>query len=286
MRYGFNQALEIAQLSEKDWVFGGFSTPGIGDMPPVIRENYLPDGEVQRAIDDMMDCASRGPINILEAKFTYAYNKRLFKEENLQWLKDNGYLTYDRRITFSDAYVAINSGTTRAGNSLKAPLEAIRTKGLVPKRMLPLESWMTFDSYHDPARITRKLRDLGAEFKNRFQINYEQVYKIHFKDLLKDDFFDVCVYAWPEPVNGEYPQTTLPANHVVALVRPEYYVFDNYQEAPGDFIKKLAPDFAFWDYGYRIFIAKDLTKAEIAQLTTYLQKLVGLFKTMVGLLMK
>lgn len=285
--FGFNPEIErLHRDPEHDWQFGGFSTLGIGDIPSYARENYLPMGEVQQGKEDMMDCASRGPLNILEAKFTYAYSKKLFKAENMQWLKAKGYVSRDGKITFSDAFVAINSGTTPKGNSLKAPLEAIRKQGLVPKNMLPLESWMTFNDFHNPNRITPTLKALGEEFKNRFQINYEQVAHIHFKELLKDDLFIVGVHAWPQPTAKEYPKTDAPFNHVVAMIRPEYYIFDNYEETKGDFIKKLAPDFSFWPDGYRIFISKDLDTKEIEQLISLWQGVVNLYKKMIDFLVK
>ena len=46
-------------------------------------------------------------------------------------------------------------------------------------------------------------------------------------------------------------------NHAfIVYKRPKYYVFDNYldENKEGDFIKKLAPDYNFFDTGYRILI--------------------------------
>lgn len=267
MNYGFNPTLERAHRDpEKDWRFGAMSVHGIGEIPTANREQYLPQGEVQRGKEDTCDCASRGPNNKLEADFTYAFQNLQFSVEGARWLHDNGYVDNNGKITFSDRFVAINSGTTRAGNSLKAPCEAIRTQGLIPKKMLPLEAWMSFDDYIDPSKITQAMRDLGNAFKDRFEIEYEQVYQAQFKALLATDMLDVGVYAWPLPVNGEYPTIAAPFNHVVAMIRPEYYVYDNYVDAvDGDFIKKLASNYFFFEYGYRIYIAHEYSTAEIEQ---------------------
>jgi len=35
-----------------------------------------------------------------------------------------------------------------------------------------------------------------------------------------------------------------------------FYAFDNYKEIKGDFIKRLAPDYTFLDYGYRVLISR------------------------------
>lgn len=265
MNYGFNPTLERAHRdSEKDWRFGAMSVHGIGDIPLSDRAAALPRGEVQRGREDTCDCASRGPVNKLEAKFTYAFKNLDFSVEGMRWLRENGYVDDTGRIAFSDRFVAINSGTTRAGNSLKAPCEAIRTQGLIPKKMLPLEPWMTFDDYIDAKKITPAMRQLGEDFKDRFEIAYEQVYQGQFKALLASDMLDVGVYAWPQPVNGVYyPVATAPFNHVVIMIRPEYDIFDNYEETPGDFVKKLASNYRFFDYGYRLYIAREYSSEEI-----------------------
>lgn len=257
---GLDLQREQAEQSNKDWQFGAVSQPCLVSIPEDQREYYLPPGELQNIGEEKMDCASRAPLNILEAKFTYAYNNNKFSPANMKWLAQNGYIDFDeeghRFISFSDAFVAINSGTTRQGNSLKAPLDAIRKKGLVPKLMLPQAS--TFDAHHDPARITPQIEYRGAEFAKRFQINYEQVKDIHMSDALKDDYLNVAGYAWPDPVDGEYPRTELQPNHAFALFKtPSYYAFDNYLDRDGDFVKKLTPDYDLWDYGYRIYISKE-----------------------------
>lgn len=285
MNYGIDIAREIAEQSPKDWKFGALSEPCIAEIPEGERDGYLPTGEVQMGVEDMCDCASRAPVNIFAAKFTYAHRNKLFSVKNLAWLEDNDYVV-DGRIDFSDAFVAINSCTTRHGNSLKAPLESIRTQGLIPKAMLPLEPWMTFDSYHDPRRITKRLIDLGKEFTRRFTTNYEQVDEVHYGELLKTDFIDVAAFAWPLPINGEYPRVqNVLINHAFMLYKtPRYYAFDNYIDSvDGDFIKKLAINYDFWEYGYRAYISRD---NDIEAQIDLLRQLVALYTTLLAALLK
>lgn len=267
--YGFSPALEQKHRDRvRDKRYGATSKKGIGDMAIDLREAYLPKGEVQVGKDDMADCASRGPLNILEAKFTYSWRNGLFSDENMEWLRDKQYVVFrDGKpcVEFSDAFVAINSGTTRTGNSLKAPCQSIRAQGTIPKKMLPLESWMTWEQYHDPDRITSEMERLGEEWKDRFEIEYEQVEQRYWKALLAGDFFDVALFAWPEPQDGEYPAVIAAYNHVVAIIKPEYFVFDNYEETKNDFIKKLAPNYSFYSYGYRIYIAQEHDAQEIQE---------------------
>ena len=151
--------------------------------------------------------------------------------------------------------MAINSQTTRQGNSLKAPLEAVRKQGLIPKSLLPANSDMTWDQYHNLESITDLMRKLGAEFTTRFFINYEKVYEKDYTKLLRQDMLDVAGFAWPEPVNGEYPRIDMTPNHAfVAIKNAAYFIFDNYLDQDGDWIKKLASDYDLLDYGYRLSV--------------------------------
>ena len=259
--HGLNLEKELQEQSEKDWEFGAASLKCLAEIPEEERENYLPKGEVQKGVEDMMDCATRGPLNILETKFNWLLRNKKLSFENEFWLKQNGYVKLHNalyEVEFSDAFVAINSGTTRNGNSLKAPLEAIRKQGLIPKYKLPLGSWMTWEDYHNPARITENMRQLGQEFIERFTINYERVFETGFETLLQKDLLDVAGYAWPDLIKGEYSFTEIPPNHIfVGIKLPQTYIFDNYEEIAGDFIKKLASDYNFFEYGYRIFITAE-----------------------------
>lgn len=280
----FDIKKERAEQDGSEWQFGSQSPSSIYEIPLTVREQYLPIGEVQRGSTDTNDCASRGPVNFLEAEFTYAYHNGLMKPENKQWLVDNGYVTPpsskpstgEEIVSFSDRFIAIKSGTTISGNSLKAPLESVRVNGLIPKSMLPLEKWMNFAAYIDPASITPAMEALGEEFTRRFTINYEQVPDDTFAKALEKSCLNVALHAWPFPVNGEYPRDDRPLNHVVLLYGlPAFYAFDNYLDEgrPGDFTKKLAADYAFFDYGYRIYVSAEVTPQERAETVTVLNVL-------------
>jgi len=258
---GFNPQLEREAQDGTEWIFGAADLRCLAEgIPENERSWYLPIGEIQRGVEDMSDCASRGPVNLLEAKFNWLMDKLILSFENDLWLRQNGYI--DNGIKFSDAFVSINSGTTKQGNSMKAPIDAIRKHGLIPKRMLPLEPNMTWEDYHNPERITADMRDLGKEFLKRFSINYEKVYEKDFETLLHKDLLNVAGYAWPEPVNGEYPRTDNDPNHVfVAFKTPKYWIYDNYLDSvDGNFDKKLASDYDLLDYAYRLLVNQEAVK--------------------------
>ena len=220
---GLNLKLEEEQQQPTDYIFGATSVPCLASIPLEARYDYLPIGEIQNKGSEKNDCATRSPLNILETKFNYLLDRGELK--NVQWLKDNGYIE-DGRIVFSDRFVAINSGTTASGNSLKAPLHAIHKQGLIPKSMFP-QTWSLEEYY---SGITDKMRKLGEEFTKRFTINYEKVYEKDFETILRTDLIGVAGFAWSRPINGEYPKVDYQPNHAFMIFNlPKTYAFDNYE---------------------------------------------------------
>lgn len=258
----FLAAKERAEQKGNEWKFGSLRECRY-PIPFGNRLAYLPPGEQQRSEkDDTQDCATRSIVNGWEAKFTYAYRHDLMLPENKKWLARKGYVVWKDGlpyVLFADAFNAIKSGTTREGNSLKAPLDSTRKHGLIPKHLLPLEKWMTWDDYHNPARITRGMERLGQEFADRFLLAYEKVPNTQFKEAIKKGMLDVAGYAWPVPANGVYPRIAYPANHAWLNYDNNFDAFDNYIP----FVKNLAPDFAFWDWGYHFAVVGERTAADI-----------------------
>src|SRR3989338_3399873 len=125
--HGLDILKEKAEQSNEDWVFGAIPSC-LALIPEEQRFDYLPKGERQNTGEEKMDCASRSVLNILVTKFNYLVQTKKITFQNEMWLKEMGFWT-PNGIEFSDAFVAINSGTTRQGNSLKAPLEAVRKQG-------------------------------------------------------------------------------------------------------------------------------------------------------------
>lgn len=266
----FDLAKQRAEESDKDWKFGAAALPSIVSIPESERELWLPVGETQfDSVTDFNDCASRSPVNHLEAVLSYHYF-HLMKPDNQKWLSDNGYIK-DNRVSLSDRYIAILSGTTKQGNSLKAPLDAIRLYGLIPKSLLPKEDWMTWEDYMDASKITSSLKNLGAEFLKRFTINYDQVPKAQIGDALEHDMVGVAGYAWNVPIDGVYhSKPTDPFSHAFLIYkRPKYQIYDNYYDFDatgkqifGDFTKNLAPDYTLYDWGYRAFISGEMVPSD------------------------
>lgn len=280
MNYGVNLEREKLAQSKEDYIFGATSPTCIAQIPVKQRKDCLPFGEVQRGVDDMMDCATRSPINILETKLNYMLRNKLFTDVELAFLADNGYIT-EGGVELSDAYIAILSGTTQQGNSLKEPLQAMRDYGVIPKSMLPLVKTMTWEQYHDPKRVTEACRALGAKFKELFTIWYERVDISDFDTVLDTDVLDVAGYAWSKPKNGIYPATENMPNHAFMNFQKKYFIFDNYI-ADKTYIKHLAEDYGFLGYGYRLYLSRSVTAPENEQ-----QKLIGdIFDMLIMLVQK
>lgn len=267
MNTGLDLKREQDEQDGTEYKFGATSTPCIADIPVPERLQYLPRGELQKGAEDFQDCVTRGYLNILETKFNYLYQTGKMKPGNKTWLEDNGYIQGER-VTFSDRFIAMKSGTTRQGNSMKAPVQAVHEHGLIPKALLPAKADMTFDQYHNKAEITAEMEELGQQFLRRFPVAYDQVYLNDMEIALKSDMLNLAGYAWPTPINGEYPaQPSLPLNHAfMGFGLPKTYIFDNYLDngVAGDWVKKLADNYVFFSYGYRVYIPRETTAEELA----------------------
>ena len=240
----FDEKRERAEQDGSEYKFGAIQTD-LALIPLEERYKYLPAGVLQFTnLMDTSGCASRGPINILEAKFTYFYEHDM--HANLKkWMEEKGYVK-NGRVVFDDNFIEILSGTTENGNSLKAPLEAIRKYGLIPKT-LSMEG-LTWEEYMNPKRITPEMLKLGKEFTRRFVIKYEQT--TDHLSALKEDFLSMAVHAWPEPVGGVYPKTVGDFNHCVGGVDDSILVMDNYLP----FDKRLARDYILFPWAYSLSI--------------------------------
>jgi|TARA_Y100000296_G_C5176928_1_gene260645 hypothetical protein len=257
---GLNLKKEKQDRSPKDWIFKvGVSSECLSKKVSSLRK-YLPIGEVQRnKKGDMMDCASREPTNDIETKITGLVQEKIFHPSTIKWINDNGYIV-NGKVELSDAFIAIKSGTTKDGNSLITPWQTVHKIGMIPKAMLPFEDWMGFNDYHNPARITQKMVDLGLEWAKRIIINYDRAYEKDFKKVLKNNLLGIVVHAWPRPINGIYPRVNGILNHVGMGISGTYLPFyDNYIDSvDGDFIKQLATNYKVLRYAYRSIIRENV----------------------------
>lgn len=254
-RHGLLWDKELADQQDTDYLAGTVELKGlsnIASIPWQDRDFYAPVGEVQRAVEDTQACTSFSPSAGYKAMLQFLWDRELLTPGNKTFFKQ--YLK-NGRMDVSEAYIAIKSGTTKQGNSLKAPLQAIRDWGMIPGHLLPLEPWMTWEDYHNPKRITKEMEALGKECATRLIFNYERVYEQDYEKWLIDSVVDVGGYGWPFPdENGVHQRVEHPFTHAFLLWNlPKYQAFDSYPDTfDGDFKKNLAPNYKLTEYGYRL----------------------------------
>ena len=294
MNRGIDIERELKAISKEDRKLGASSDEPITTIPMDEREWHLPVGELQcGSRGDMMDCASRSPVNIMEMYFNRFLFESLLTREEYQFLESNGYINEEAvsgMVEFSDAFIAIKSGTTERGNSLKEPLQAMRDWGMIPKSMLPFVETMSFDEYHDPSRITTEMEELGQKFNEMFTVFYERVLLIDFDKVLESEVLDTAGYAWVKPdENGVYHGTENVPNHAFMtfslLEDGTREIFDNYKDSyDDDYIKKVSNDYGYLGYGYTVNVARNIYGAEneqqalIEMLINWLQKLFNMLR--------
>lgn len=251
--YGVDLVKEVLDSSEEDHIFGAGSKSSIDESAeglvlalyawggtkngiyfrvanPINHcvcsyleefKDYYPNGELQFGKEDYMDCVARGFINEIERRLNCLIDLQVLSPATIKWLQNNQYLV-DNRVVLSNRIPAIGSGTTRNGNSLKAVVDWIRKNGIHPRAILPNESNLTWSQYHNGNDITQEMLDLGKESLNIITINYDKVFYSNFPKFFGN-------FKW--------------------------YIFDNYIDRfDGDWVKRLAENYNFLSYGYRIII--------------------------------
>lgn len=255
--YGLNWKLELKHRKPEDWL-GGVGIC-IAEIPPAERELMLPLGEMQNIGSEKFDCASRAPLNILEAKLDWLLINNKLPTEQTKFLQQ--YIV-DGKIALSDRWIAIMSGTDpNSGNSLIAPLDAIHNFGIVPKKLFPQTE--SKEEYYETKNITDEIKAIAKQSLTLFSFNYSRLSEAEFPQFLTRDMLVVGGYAWPSPVNNEYPRVPYSPNHAFVIFNnPSYFAFDNYTDNIDDsledgnsFVKKLASDYDFLDTGYRLLIS-------------------------------
>lgn len=176
----------IIDVKPTDFIAGGETRIG-ADRPVLVEsgqwDKFLPDEETQyNNLFDCYGCVTFSGLNGVETLFNLFISLGMISEKNLQWLKDNKYIDYRTgKINFADRFTAKMSGTTSNGNSLGAVADSARNHGLVPESAWPwpttikdsmtrAEKWAIY--YAD---IPQSVKDLGLEFKKRFDIAYQWI---------------------------------------------------------------------------------------------------------------
>ena len=253
----FKRDLILEPLDHQDYLFGGDN----GVFNEILFKNgnsvkHLPSEERQKRYKlETMACASFSPCSVVETNFNCLIANNRLIDEDVKWLKDNGYFDENGLINFSDRRIAELSNTTQNGNTFKRPADKIR-EGLIPEKLWPYpepnsKGVLVWNEYYKKpeGNTLKKIEALETEFKERFKINYEIVFRNDFKFALQYSPLVVGVYAWIKQ-NGIYVNYSNNANHASILTFSDFsgnLDFDTYDP----FLKILSLNYKFHYYGYK-----------------------------------
>lgn len=175
-----NDGVLQEQIQPTDWILGK-ETGVVFEEVTDDWEPYLPKAESQNIDFETFSCVSFALNNVVETQLHKLMSNGKLSNKAITYLKDKGYIV-DGKINFSDAYLAIGSGTTDYGNSGSIVSNWARHNGFVPESLFPIKGKNT-DEYLN-SKIPQDVLDLGKQFfKN---IGYELVFEwipTHYKDL-------------------------------------------------------------------------------------------------------
>lgn len=233
---------------------------------------YFPKGEMQiGTYYDTCACVTFSALNIIEAQMNYLIRTGNIEVQNLEWLYENEYINAAGDVEFSDRFTAKMSNTDpNVGNTTSNVWWSIRNHGLVP------ESRWAWDRGRDIPNqekfvewyyqlIPKNIKDLGLEFRERFEIFYERVQitdtRTELIAALKHSPIQVIIAPGCPLQAGVHQRCTQNFGHALALfddrVLPQNYypLFDHYindDSADGQnrFIRKVSENYIFYYYGY------------------------------------
>lgn len=180
----------VPTIRPTDWIRGKES--GIVENVRNIYGDWTgwaPPGEWQRDMRTLFEseaCMGFSELDSLESQIAFMIKMNTISDDNIKWLRDNGYVDANGKVNFSDRFTAKMSGTTKSGNNFQNVWGSARSDGLVPESAWPFpfdelkmapavsgETQENWDIYY--AEIPQSVKDLGQEFRKRFTIQYEWV---------------------------------------------------------------------------------------------------------------
>jgi len=246
-------AVLVKELEVTDWRVGGPSKL----VYEVINETanwfeYEPTNERQNRGMETMTCTNQAGNNSWEVQLIYLIEHNLISERAFNFLEKNGYLDENGKPNFSDKWVAILSGTSPTGNWVHKTPDVAREFGLIPESMLPFGNPKTWNDFFDKKQLTQAMYDLGLEFKEIFEIQYEALttagktkiqMALEIDKHLKQAPLIIAIPICPGYNNEDIVQACNknPIHAVLLINRLEDYknIIDSYDP----FIKNLASDY-------------------------------------------
>lgn len=225
---------------------------------------FYSEGEVQHgAYYDTRGCCAFSALKELEAVMNFLLYMGFISTENKQWLTDNGYFV-GLQIRLSDRFTYHMSGTDpELGNTPSKVWWSIRNNGVVPetkwswnrgKDIPQIEKYIEWFNQVPP----KEIKDLGIEFKKRFDVLYEQIPVERFKEgigysPIQVFFSSNCPFK--QGVQQKCSDTVGHAATMTSKKQDIFRLFDSYlidetKQGQERFIRTVTQDYIFFPYGY------------------------------------
>jgi len=251
----------IIEKDITDWIFLGSDTKhdnvvvredGIWTMYKTVNEKQF------NSLFDTWNCVAFSANNALEVYGKYLLTEHKISTRGLLWLQEKGYIV-DGEINFSDRFTGAMAGTkVGIGNSASVVANSIHKNGLVPESLYPFGPNMGEDEYYqDPPQ---DMKDLGLEFKERFNVAFEAVKMTNIDEALKYAPIQVFVNAWYKDNNGLYYNPSEKINHATLRLRSvTKQIFDHYDP----FIKSLVLSYKYGSYGFKFTLEEKINMINV-----------------------
>ena len=259
----------IHKNDPRDWILGA-ETDDSGFINIDDWYKYFPTKEKQHSTYfDTKGCATFAILNQSETAFNYLVKDKIFSQDNINWLNDNGYIDENGNVNFSDRFCLIQNGTTRKGNYFtqvyNSAFDEETGTGLIPESMLPYPVTQRtpvfdWDDFYNPDVITDEMKKLGKEFLRRFTINY---YRVNQSKENRDKYLKGCPLVCGVSTGCAHLSTcSINSNHAILyyteklIDAPDYLqkyfekglpLFDSYESRDKDFLRQVNPDYKFPD---------------------------------------
>lgn len=270
----------IIEKRKNDWISGVNSPIGYNIINPTADwQSQITATEKQHGIYfDSMACVSFSATHIVEMILNQMISNNAVDEQHMTFLRDEGYINANGKVDMSERFLAKMSNTTKVGNTCQAVWDAVRNYGMVPAK-----DWSWNPDQRDPvfnwdqfySEIPQSVKDKGMRFKTFFYTAYEWVLQDNhspavFGDHLKQSPLQLISMAWPNPINGIYPNTLgCGSGHATAGIRQIATITDYDHYEP--FIKELAADYCI-TYALKAVVAQNNNILSQDQIVAGLQK--------------
>lgn len=175
-------AVIVDELDPSRWILGANSKIVYEIINPTGSWlNNLVTGERQNIGVETWGCTNHWGLSDFEIQLDYMIEHNMLSTRALAFLHgancaNISYFDKNGKINFSDKFTFIKTGTKyQRGNYVYKTPDSVRNDGAIPEAMLPHGNPKTWNEYADPSQITELMEQLGHEFAEIFEAQYETI---------------------------------------------------------------------------------------------------------------